>query len=307
MGRQLSKRRIQLRPRGITGFASGITGGGLFESYGLAVDAQNNVWIPNEESAKSVNGGFGSETVLSSAGQVISGATGYSAGGIAYPDAIAIDTNGTAWVADNYNASVTLLSSTGQPLSGANGYTTPQLGFPLTPSPSMQITTAGSRISEDEFPHQSLLLTAASSPATPAAMDCPSRHRHRSAWHTSWVTNYFGRQHQPASQRRQSSSPAATTTARPASGTPRASRWMGQGTSGSTRAILGSSITELAGSAARPRPGRIVSPTAGYATRCRAEIQNGFAVAIDASGNLWVTNYATNTLTGRSSGFKRPP
>ena len=57
---------------------------------------------------------------------------------------------------------------------------------------------------------------------------------------------------------------------------------------------LGSSITELAGSAASS-PGQILSPTAGCA-RMQAWME-GFAVAIDASGNLWVTNFFTNTLT----------
>ena len=46
----------------------------------------------------SVNGGYGSVTELSSTGQLISGPTGFTAGGIAYPIAIAIDTNSTVWV-----------------------------------------------------------------------------------------------------------------------------------------------------------------------------------------------------------------
>ena len=57
---------------------------------------------------------------------------------------------------------------------------------------------------------------------------------------------------------------------------------------------FGSSITELAGSAAAS-PGQILSPTAGWALD--AKFNEGFAVAIDASGNLWVTNFETNTLT----------
>jgi hypothetical protein len=58
--------------------------------------------------------------------------------------------------------------------------------------------------------------------------------------------------------------------------------------------ILGSSITELAGSTANS-PGQIISPTAGWAKD--AGLNHGWAAAIDASGNLWVVNYATNTLT----------
>jgi sugar lactone lactonase YvrE len=57
---------------------------------------------------------------------------------------------------------------------------------------------------------------------------------------------------------------------------------------------LGSSITELAGSTASS-PGQILSPTAGYARD--ANLVQGFAIAVDASGNLWITNFFTNTLT----------
>ena len=57
---------------------------------------------------------------------------------------------------------------------------------------------------------------------------------------------------------------------------------------------FGSSITELAGSAASS-PGQILSPTTGWASD--ANFNEAFAVAIDASGNLWITNFQTNILT----------
>ena len=123
----------EFSPTGNSIFPAGITGGGLFHSYGLAIDPQNNIWVPNEDSTQTgVNGGYGSVTVLNSAGQFVSGSAGYSAGGIAYPIAIAIDPNATAWVIDYFNASLTQLSSSGQPLSGPNGYTSPQLPFPIS-------------------------------------------------------------------------------------------------------------------------------------------------------------------------------
>src|SRR5882762_10466637 len=108
-------------PTGSPVFASGITGNGLLSSFGLAIDSQNNVWIPNMDSAKSVNGSLGSVTVLNSNGQPISGANGYIAGGLSYPIALAIDPNGTVWVLNYRNARVTLLSGSGVPLSGVTG------------------------------------------------------------------------------------------------------------------------------------------------------------------------------------------
>src|SRR5205823_2269029 len=123
----------EFSPTGTPVFPAGITNGGLYHSYGLAIDPQNNVWIPDEDStATGVNGGYGSVTVLNPSGQLTSGPNGYFAGGIAYPLAIAIDTNSTAWVIDYLNQHLTLLSSTGQPLSGATGYTSPELQFPIS-------------------------------------------------------------------------------------------------------------------------------------------------------------------------------
>jgi hypothetical protein len=58
--------------------------------------------------------------------------------------------------------------------------------------------------------------------------------------------------------------------------------------------VSGSSISELAGSAASS-PGQILSPTAGWAID--AGLAEGWDVAIDASGNLWITNFSSNTLT----------
>jgi sugar lactone lactonase YvrE len=58
--------------------------------------------------------------------------------------------------------------------------------------------------------------------------------------------------------------------------------------------ILGASITELAGSAASS-PGQILSPSPGWARD--ANLAYAWSVAIDASGNLWVVNYSTSTLT----------
>src|SRR6202044_1540482 len=107
-----------------------ITSGGLSESYGLAIDAQDNVWITNEGSPSTVNGSLGSVSVFNSSGQPVSGATGYAAGGLNYPVAVAIDTNADAWIVDFGNSHVTLLSSAGAPLSGAAGYTTDSFAFP---------------------------------------------------------------------------------------------------------------------------------------------------------------------------------
>jgi hypothetical protein len=56
----------------------------------------------------------------------------------------------------------------------------------------------------------------------------------------------------------------------------------------------GPSLTELAGSASTS-PGQILSPAVGYASD--AAMLEASAVAIDASGNIWVPDFGNDTLT----------
>ena len=126
MGRKLLQRAVRVFDKRQSDLPCWITSGGLCHSYGLAVDAQNNLWMPNEDTSVcggGVNRGLGSITTFNSSGQVTSGTTGYIAGGIYYPIAVAIDNNATTWVVNFGDSSLTLLSSTGQPLSGTNPYT----------------------------------------------------------------------------------------------------------------------------------------------------------------------------------------
>jgi hypothetical protein len=275
-------------PTGAPAFPNGITGGGLFHSYGLAIDPQNNVWIPNEDSPVSVNGGYGSVTVLSSTGQLISGPTGFTAGGIAYPIAIAIDTNSTVWVTDSHNASVTLLSSTGQPLSGPAGYQWPQLAYSYGIAIDANHNGWAASNEDDTItkisPDGSQFTNYACCRG-PAAVAIDQRG-------FVWVTNYLG------DSISQLASDGTVISSGYSDGLASISHPQGIAIDGSGHVwvtnILGSSITELAGSATNS-PGQILSPTAGWARD--AGLNYAYAVAIDASGNLWMVNKTTNILT----------
>ena len=277
-------------PIGTPIFSSGISAGGLSESYGIAVDAQNNVWITNENSSASVNNGFGSVTVLSSTGQVTSGATGYSSGGLAYPAAIAIDTNGTAWVADNYDASVTLLSSSGQPLSGSQGYTTPKLAFPV--AVALDANHNGWVANESD----GIITKVTPDGGQFSSYTCCMRPVGLAIDQRGfvWVTDYLGNSISQLANDGTIVSPTGGYSDNQASIVyPQGIAIDGSGHIWVTN-YLGNTITELAGSAANS-PGQILSPTSGYAID--AQMDEPFAVAIDASGNLWIPNFRTNTLT----------
>jgi hypothetical protein len=279
----------EFSPTGTPVFPNGITSGGLFNSYGLAIDAQNNIWIPNEVSTNTgANGGNGSVTVLSSTGQLLSGATGFTAGGIAYPIAVAIDTNATTWVIDYLNQHLTLFSSTGQPLSGATGYSSPELQFPV----SLAIDANNNAWVGNSYggavvkvsPDGQFTSYACCNWAGGIAIDQRGY---------VWVANYMG---DSISQLR--ASDGTVISSGYSDGKASISHPQGIAIDGSGHVwvtnLLGSSITELAGSAANS-PGQILSPTAGWAKD--AGLAKGWAVAIDASGNLWVVNYTTSILT----------
>jgi len=96
------------------------SGSSLNTPYGLAVDAQGDVWVANESS--------NSVTELTNTGTV---AGTYSAGGILSPRALAIDTTGKIWVANTGGSSIVELNSSGTPLSGTLGYTAGSINAPV--------------------------------------------------------------------------------------------------------------------------------------------------------------------------------
>jgi streptogramin lyase len=68
----------------------------------------------------------------------------------------------------------------------------------------------------------------------------------------------------------------------------------------------GNSITELEG-AGGTSPGSAISPAGGFGQA--AGLSLPFALAIDSSGNLWVSNFAGNTVTesiGAAAPVKTP-
>jgi NHL repeat len=271
-------------PLGKPAFANGIAGLGLSASYGLAVDANGNAWIPNEPSPGATGN---TVSVLNSSGQSIAGPTGFSSGGLNYPVAVAIDPDGSAWVADYGNSHLTHLSSSGQALSGTAGYASTQLAFPvaLAVEASHNVWVANqsngtlTRVSADGS--QFLAVGCCNAPSN-LAIDGSGN---------VWVTNFYGDSVSEVSPTGSMLSAGYTggglnhpqTIAVDGSG----NLWVSN--------YRGNSITELAGASATAPPGTPLSPAAGLGAH--AAMVLSYAIAIDASGNVWVTNFGSNTLT----------
>jgi hypothetical protein len=281
-------------------FPNGITTAALSESYGLAIDAQNNIWVTNEASPSTVNGGLGSVSVFNSSGQSISGATGYTAGGLNYPVAVAIDTNTNAWIVDFGNSHVTLLSSSGTPLSGAAGYTTDSFAFPL----AVAVDSSHNAWIGDQ--NDSMITRVSSDGSQFLGVSCCKGANALAVDQLGnvWAANFFG------DSISEVSSSGAVLSSGYSDNKASIDHPQGVAIDGAGHVWIanyrGPSITELAGATAS-NPGQILSPTVGYAPD--AKFLTAFGIAIDASGNLWVSNMADDVLTevvGLATPIKTP-
>jgi streptogramin lyase len=266
---------------GVPIYAHGITGNGLNASYGLAVDANNNVWIPNEPGS----GNGSSITVFNSAGQSISGSGGFTAGGLNYPIALAIDTDGSVWAADNADSSVTHLSSSGAALSGASGYSDASIGFPdalaIDPSHNVWVGTSGTAVAKVSPNGAQFTPYSCCDFASALAFDQRGN---------LWIANYYG-----DSVSEISSSGAVVSAGYAGGGLahPQGIAIDGAGNVWVAN-FRANALTELAG-ASSASPGSALSPANGIGSS--ANLVQAYALAIDASGNLWVTNSGANSNT----------
>ena len=291
----------ELPPLGTSGSVQQISSATavLNESYGLTVDASNNIWVANEQTGNSINSGYGNVVKFSNTGQVVSGANGYSAGGVYFPQGLAADTTGNVWVVDYGDSLMTLLSSSGSAVNGSTAWGSGQLFLPVAVAVDAshnawvanQSASTITRVSPDG---SKVTQFSCCNGASGLAVDQGGN---------VWVANYFGN-----SISEVSSTGAVLLNGKTGGGVdhpqPVAIDGAGQVWVGNFHK---GTVSEFAGynSAA---PGTPLSPASGLGTD--AQLGSPFALAIDQSGNLWVTNSnGANTVTvfiGLASPVKLP-
>jgi streptogramin lyase len=270
-------------PLGEPLFAQGVTGSGLGYSFGLAVDANNNAWITNWPSPW---GAGNTVSVFNSNGASVAGTSGYSTGADTYPNSVAIDTDGSAWVADWGDSEMTHLSSSGQELSGSP-YSSVQLGNPsaaaIDASHNVWVSNQGfttvTRVTQDGSQFTSY--------------DCCNDPEGLAIDQSGnvWVSNFADNSISEISGAGTVLSNGGITSA--SLDDPDDIAIDGAGTVWICN-YRGPSLTELAGSTASV-PGTVLSPAGGLGSD--AGLLEAYALAIDASGNLWVSNKISSTLT----------
>ncbi len=265
-------------------FGSGITGDDLENSFGGAVDVNDSFWSANEESADTLNNGLGSISELSSAG-ALSGP--YIDGGINFPLAVAFDTSGVTWVVDYGDSSLTLLSSSGAPLSGTNGYSAANLVFPVAVATDAKCNAYVANQSSNTI----TLVTADGSSFTDYVVGEGPSGVAIDAGGNVWSANYYGNSVGLVTADGDVASGAGFT----AGGLDHPQGIAADGVGNIWVAnYRAPAVTELAGASAST-PGAALSPSPGWATD--SGISEAFGLAIDASGNVWITDFATDTLT----------
>lgn len=255
-------------------------------SYGLTVDGNDNVWISNQLSPGAVNSGHGTVTKLSSSGQILSGTNGYSQGGLSFPGALAADTNGTIWVANQGDSTGTLLSPDGSPLSSNAGFGSGFMAFPaavtIDANHNAWFANQSSNTITEISPDGSIIKPiSCCDGASGIAVDQHSN---------LWVTNYYGNS---VSQVTTSGTVVSAGYTASSIDHPNGIAVDGAGNVWITN-YLGNSITEILGAGSN-RTGIVIAPANGYGAD--AELEGPYAVAVDASGNVWVSNSSSNTIT----------
>jgi sugar lactone lactonase YvrE len=273
-------------PMGVPLASNGYYGMGLRENFGMAIDVKGNIWLANEESSGGVNGNLGSVTVINANGQTVSGNTGYAAGGIYYPSAITADPNGNMWVVNYGNSTVTLLSSTGVPISGAGGWGSSALQFPVALAVdslhnAWVANQSGSTISKVTSTGITSVIRGCCNGASGIATDQSD---------TLWVANYYG-----DSVSEVDNSGRVILNQINGGGLLHplgiavdgaGSIWVGN--------YRGGTISELSHPTATA-PSVLISPPTGFGTD--ASMIEPYGIALDASGNVWVSSYGTNSIT----------
>ena len=259
----------------------------LNESYGLTIDGSDNIWVANEQTANSINNGNGSVAKFSNTGQLLSGANGYSSGGVFFPQGLAADTTGNVWVVDYGDSLVSLLSTSGSAVNGTTAWGSGQLSLPVAVAVDAshnawianQSASAVTRISSDG---SKVTQISCCNGASGLAIDQGGN---------VWVANYFGN-----SISEVSSTGVVLLNGQTGGGVdhPQAVAIDGAG-----RVWVGNfhtgTLSEFAGSTSTTQ-GMPLSPPAGLGMD--AQLGSPFALAIDPSGNLWVSNSnGANTVT----------
>jgi streptogramin lyase len=265
--------------QGVPLFAAGLMADGTANDFGLTIDPADNVWVTNGEA--------GSISKFTKDGTRVSPAGGFSGGGVSYPIALASDAAGNIWVVDNGNSSVAKFSNDGTELSPSNGYTGGgAFFFPVTVAIDANNTPwiASQDGNATHLSSTGTLINTVTCCAYPngIAIDATG---------DAWVADH----HADAVARIAGTSGMvlSITTKTGGLNDPYSLAADGAGNIWVVNNTDAGTLTEIGGSASAS-VGTALSPSFGYGLD--AAMQSPYGIAIDASGNLWVSSFIDSRL-----------
>jgi hypothetical protein len=276
-----------------TGFASGP----LWESYGMAIDYNGNVWVASEQTASSINSGHGNLTELNSSGEVTSPTNGDSDGGIDFPIGVATDSEGEVWTANEGNSTASLLSNSGSAISSSSGWGS---GDGLAGPVAVAVDSGRNAWFADEEADSGAVSCVSPSGSPIATIDSGGYETAgivTDAVGTGlghvWAANYSS---SSISELAITGTCTATVVSTYTSGGLDHPNGIAVDGAGNVWVAnyFGNSVTELEG-ARGANPGQAVSSSTGFASD--ASLREPYGLALDASGNLWLSNFGLNTVT----------
>jgi streptogramin lyase len=277
-------------PQGTPLSSTGFGIGTLSESYGLAIDPSNNIWVTNEETPDhspttgSVSAFLGASSTTQ--GALLNATSYFDDASIDFPRAVAADTNGNILIADYGNSSATIYNSSGQLVQSgvANGEAALPAAITADGSHGFWLANQGDNSVTHISSSGALLAhTVCCDGASGIAVDNSGN---------AWVANYNN-----GSVSEVSSAGVLLIDADTNGGIggndpygiaidAAQNVWVAD--------LRGNTISELAGNAAAVSAGTALSPPTGYGLD--ANLVLPFGIAPDASGNIWVTNFGSNTV-----------
>ena len=268
----------KLSSTGVPASATGFADPDLNESWSVAIDNQDSAWITNEETHHGVNGDDGSLSKFSSTGQLLSG-PGFYSGSVYYPYAVAADPNGELWVADYGHSQTTLMANNG---NGIATFSSSSLPFPVA------VAVDGSHNAWFAA-QQSVSMVTPTGAITQFACCREPAGLAIDAHGSVWVADYS------ASKVEQLSSTGATLQTVTGGGltNPNGIAIDGAGAAWAVN-YRGNSLSAFS-AASGGTHSTPLSPAAGLGLD--ANLNEPFGIALDASGNVWLSNFGGFSVT----------
>ena len=274
-------------PQGTVLSPSGYGIGPLSEAYGLTIDTTGNVWVTIEEQPHH-SPTRGSVTKFAGAAS-ISPATGtlfgvYYDGSVDYPLSVAADSNGNVILANYANSTATVVNTSGGIVSGGLG--SGSAAFPVAIAADSSHGFWLANQGDITVTHVAANGTVLAHPtccngANGIAVD---------ALGNAWVSNYYGTSVSEVS--------AAGATVLSQVSTGGVAYPSGIAIDGAQDVWVanyrGTSISHLAGNGGSVAAGTGLSPATGFGQD--ANLLLPFGIAVDLSGDVWVSNFANDDL-----------